>query len=167
MLTEFKAVRQIPKDGFRRWFTDQDFDLFVWYEDESKTNIVGFQLCYNKRGNQKALTWFLLVVMVVSFLFALGQNTPVFPWLYRHVPTFDMFQAPARYTIWAVFALALLAGLGVEGWRRPEGRWLYWSRLGTMGMFAVSFGAPFWYELLQKMVGIKEKFATSKAQAEE
>ncbi|MBN2502858.1 MAG: YfhO family protein [Anaerolineales bacterium] len=103
-----------------------------------------------KNSDQKALTWFLLAVIAVSFLFALGKNTPVFPWLYRHVPTFDMFQAPARYTIWAVFALALLAGLGVEGWRRPEGRWLYWSRLGTMGMFAVSFGAGLgWYVLTQ------------------
>ena len=58
MLKEFKAVRQIPKDGFRRWFTDQDFDLFVWYEDESMAKVVGFQLCYNKRGTQKALTWY-------------------------------------------------------------------------------------------------------------
>jgi hypothetical protein len=58
VLTEFVAVRQIPKDGYRRWFTDADFDLYVWYEDEKKESVVGFQLCYNKRSDQKALTWY-------------------------------------------------------------------------------------------------------------
>lgn len=57
MLTEFTAVRQIPQDGFRRWFTDEEFDLYVWYTDSTKQEIVGFQLCYNKDGEQKALTW--------------------------------------------------------------------------------------------------------------
>lgn len=58
MLKEFTAVRQIPGDGFRRWFTDEEFDLFVWYEDSSRRQILGFQLCYDKRGEQKALTWY-------------------------------------------------------------------------------------------------------------
>lgn len=46
MLVELKDVRQIPNDGFRRWFTDEDFDLIVWYEDDK---ITGFQLCYDKK----------------------------------------------------------------------------------------------------------------------
>ncbi len=58
MLREFTGVRQIPNDGYRRWFTDEEFDLFIWYEDSSQDEIVGFQLCYNKRGEQKALTWY-------------------------------------------------------------------------------------------------------------
>jgi hypothetical protein len=40
-----------------------------------------------------------------------------------------------------VIALAVLAGVGVEQWRRPEGRGLYWTRLGTAGAFAVTLGA--------------------------
>lgn len=52
-----------------------------------------------------------------------------------------MFQAPTRFTIWAVFAFSILGGLGVEAWRRPTGRGLYWTRLGTAGAFAVSLGA--------------------------
>lgn len=58
MLKEFTSVRQIPEDGFRRWFTDDDLDLFIWYTDSSEREIVGFQLCYNKKGTQKALTWY-------------------------------------------------------------------------------------------------------------
>ena len=41
-----------------------------------------------------------------------SKGLPVFPWLYRNVPSFDMFQSPARFSLWAVFSLALLAGIG-------------------------------------------------------
>jgi Bacterial membrane protein YfhO len=90
---------------------------------------------------QRHLTWFLGGLMLLSLLLALGKNTPVFPWLYRHIPTFAMFQAPARWLIWSEFALALLAGMGVERWRRPQGWGLYWTRMWTMGAFAIMVGA--------------------------
>ena len=83
----------------------------------------------------------LLVLTGVSLLLAMGRNTPVFPWLYRHVPTFDMFQAPARFSLWAAFSLSLLAGFGAHSLRRPEKRSLYWTRLGTAGAAAVTIGA--------------------------
>ncbi len=87
------------------------------------------------------LTWFLFGLIVVSLLLALGRNTPVFPWLYQHIPTFAIFQAPARWLIWSEFALALLAGIGAEHWRQPQGWGLYWTRMGTMGAFAIMVGA--------------------------
>ncbi len=100
------------------------------------------------RGQFRGLVLFLLGVIFVSFLLALGKNTPVFPWLYAHVPTFDMFKSPTRYSIWAIFALSLLAAVGTERWRRPTGRGLYWTRLATMGAFAVMLGAGLgWYAL--------------------
>jgi hypothetical protein len=106
-----------------------------------KTEIKGI----NHRGEtplqQRKLVWFLVVILFISLLLALGQNTPVYPWLYEHVPTFDMFQAPTRISIWMVFGLVILAGIGVEQWRRPEDRGLYWTRLGTAGAFAVTLGA--------------------------
>lgn len=92
------------------------------------------------------LRWFLLFVFGLALLLALGKNTPVFPWLYRHVLTFSLFQAPARYLLWAEFALAMLAALGAQAWHRPEKRALYWTRLGTAGALAVSLGAGLaWY----------------------
>lgn len=84
---------------------------------------------------------FLLIIMVISFIFALGKNTPIFPWLYRNIPTFDMFQSPTRFSVWIVFSLAVLGGIGVERWRRPIDKGLYWTRLGTAGAFAVTLGA--------------------------
>ena len=55
MLTEIKDARQVPNEGFRRWFTDDDSDLIVWFEDDE---ITGFQLCYDKFTTERAITWF-------------------------------------------------------------------------------------------------------------
>ncbi len=89
----------------------------------------------------RSLSIFLLGVMSVSVVLALGKHTPVFPWLYRHVPSFDMFQSPTRYSIWLVTALAILAGMGIDRWYAPQGRGLYWTRLGTAGALAVTLAA--------------------------
>ena len=93
------------------------------------------------RGKYGGLVTGLWALLSVTFVLALGNNTPVFPFLYRYIPSFDMFQAPARYLLWAAFALPILAAVGVEHWRSPTGRGLYWFRLGTAGAFAVSLGA--------------------------
>jgi hypothetical protein len=92
------------------------------------------------------LVRFLLFLILISVLLALGKNTPIFPWLYEHVPSFSMFQAPARWLIWTEFALTLLAGIGADLWERPKKRALYWTRLATAGAFAVTLGAGLaWY----------------------
>ena len=55
MLIEFQDVRQVEGEGPRRWFFDDYFDLIVWYKDNGE--IDGFQLCYDKTGSERALTW--------------------------------------------------------------------------------------------------------------
>ncbi len=50
-----KKVRQIKGEPKRRWFVDDDFDLIVWQGNWKK--LVGFQLCYTRENEQKALTW--------------------------------------------------------------------------------------------------------------
>lgn len=54
MLTEIKHVRQIANEGYRRWFTDESFDLIVWFRNEI---IEGFQLCYDIGRKKRAITW--------------------------------------------------------------------------------------------------------------
>jgi hypothetical protein len=44
----------------------------------------------------------------------------VFPFLFRRVPTFDLFQSPARWLVVTTVALAALAALGTQWW--PVGR---------------------------------------------
>jgi hypothetical protein len=45
----------VEGEGFRRWFTDDYFDLIVWYGDDR--TLIGFQLCYDKQQRERALTW--------------------------------------------------------------------------------------------------------------
>jgi hypothetical protein len=102
----------------------------------------------NQRSERWSLVLFGWMLVVVAFVLALGNNTPVFPFLYAHVPGFDMFQAPARYLIWAALVIPLLAATASERWRSPTGRGLYWFRLGTAGAFAVTLGALIaWFTL--------------------
>jgi hypothetical protein len=74
----------------------------------------------NRRRSSPVLATvpFWTLVTLVGLVFALGPTTPIFPFLYRDVPTFDLFQAPARWSLWTVFGLSVLAGLGVSVWGR-------------------------------------------------
>ncbi|HEX9595303.1 MAG TPA: hypothetical protein VF982_00355, partial [Anaerolineales bacterium] len=85
--------------------------------------------------------WFFVPLIGLTFLLALGENTPVFPFLYEHVPTFSLFQAPTRWNVFLVFGFAFLAGLGYDGWAPPQGRWLYWIRLATAGAGVIGLAA--------------------------
>lgn len=95
----------------------------------------------NHQPSRRGMIRFLWVIVFLASLFALGKNTPIFPFLYRYVPTFDMFNAPTRFMFLTVGALAMLAGIGLEQWKTPTGRLLYWTRLGTAGAFAITLGA--------------------------
>ena len=57
MLSEIRNARQVEGEGFRRWFTDDYFDLIVWYGNDRR--LIGFQLCYDKQERERALTWTL------------------------------------------------------------------------------------------------------------
>lgn len=54
MLDE-RPVAQPDTDSRRRWFSDDDFDLIVWLDPQG--GIRGFQLCYDRRGVERSLTW--------------------------------------------------------------------------------------------------------------
>lgn len=100
------------------------------------------QEAQDPKGNrEKPLLIFLGGLIIISMVLALGDRTPVFPWMYKNIPTFDMFQAPTRISILAIFALTILGGIGIERVRRPIKRALYWTRLSTAGAFAITLGA--------------------------
>lgn len=54
MLREYPA-KQVLGDYLRRWFVDDYFELYVWFDSDNA--IYGFQLCYDKEGEERALTW--------------------------------------------------------------------------------------------------------------
>lgn len=55
MLREYEDVRQ-HEEGFRRYFFDDWFDLYVWYDEKGGTP-KGFQLVYDKYEDPHSITW--------------------------------------------------------------------------------------------------------------
>jgi len=62
---------------------------------------------------QNRQIWFWTVVALLGFLLVLGKHTPLHPLLFR-VPIYNMFRAPARNWLEVHFAVAVLAGFGVD-----------------------------------------------------
>ena len=54
-LRELPNARQVPGEPRRRWFNSPHLDLIVWFDASDKP--LGFQLCYDKLDNERALTW--------------------------------------------------------------------------------------------------------------
>ncbi|MBW1807423.1 MAG: hypothetical protein JRJ19_07215 [Deltaproteobacteria bacterium] len=56
MLREVSHINQKADKPFQRWFTDDYFDLFVWFDDADE--IIQFQLAYKKNtADEKTLIW--------------------------------------------------------------------------------------------------------------
>lgn len=55
MFTEI-ATRRTHSQGYRRrWFQSESMDLYTW-QDEANA-LLGFQLAYDRRADQRAITW--------------------------------------------------------------------------------------------------------------
>ncbi|MEX1247348.1 MAG: YfhO family protein [Anaerolineales bacterium] len=110
-----------------------------------------------RRGDkERPLRIFLGLVIALSFLLALGNNLPLFKLLFQNIPSFSLFQGPTRFTIWLVFALALLAAYNVDAWRRPKGRALYWSRLAAAAAagIVIEAGIALWLQSRDGISGL-------------
>ncbi len=55
MLVEYYLTQQASIQGYRRWFQDDYFDLFVWQDENEE--IISFQLCYDRSGEERVLVW--------------------------------------------------------------------------------------------------------------
>ena len=53
--TELADVAQISREPRRRWFRSPNEDLIVWFDSDD--SILGFQLCYDRQGTERALSW--------------------------------------------------------------------------------------------------------------
>ncbi len=87
------------------------------------------------------LSVFFGLSALLSFLLALGQYAPFFPFLYRYVPGFKLFQAPSRWLLVTVFSLVVIAALNFP---RPGRRIRRYARLGAvlgLGMAGMGWAA--------------------------
>ncbi len=65
-------------------------------------------------GAGGGLRWFMVGIGGVAFLFTLGAHTPVWRIFYEVVPGISLFRAPSMAIFVTGFAVATLAGLGVD-----------------------------------------------------
>jgi hypothetical protein len=59
---------------------------------------------------------FFASAVVVSLILAFGWFTPIYPFLYKTIPGFGLFQGPARWLVVTTAALCVLAGIGAQRW---------------------------------------------------
>lgn len=74
--------------------------------------ILLFFISYRRSDNTKVVT-LAATLAIVAFVLALGSHTPVYKLAYL-LPGFDRIRAPAKIIFVWVFALALLAGKGMD-----------------------------------------------------
>lgn len=92
---------------------------FVVYVGVVGLLLAGLGLWAGRRSPGSALRaprGLALALALVGFALALGLYDPLYFLLYRLVPGFDLFRAPARWMLLYTVGVAILAGYGVEGW---------------------------------------------------
>jgi hypothetical protein len=66
-------------------------------------------------GVLRAAMWgkrFWFIIGLFSILFALGTATPLFPWVFRTLPGFDLLRVPSRTWFFVSLMLALICSVG-------------------------------------------------------
>ncbi len=56
----------------------------------------------------------LIVFFGISLVLGLGKYTTVYPWLYDHVPLFNLGRYPSKYFLLSSLLMSILAALGLE-----------------------------------------------------
>ncbi|MSQ14258.1 MAG: hypothetical protein EXR50_00115 [Dehalococcoidia bacterium] len=56
--------------------------------------------------------WFFVIILLLGLAMAFGRATPVFEWMYYHLPGVSFLRVPARWLFVYTFAASVLAGLG-------------------------------------------------------
>ncbi|MDX2289102.1 MAG: YfhO family protein, partial [Hyphomicrobiaceae bacterium] len=87
--------------------TDDSFNyLFVGAVPVAVLLVLG--ICRGGLLRQGARTW--MAILVLALLFSLGRYTPLFPFVFEHVPGFSYFRRPVDGLFIVGLAIAVLAG---------------------------------------------------------
>ena len=91
---------------------------------------------------------FFALLVPLAILLAMGKNTPIFPFVFRSLPGFAFFQAPARLMLWFAVAVSTLAGVGAHHFRLT-----YWKQY-TLRLTAAGAGAMLAVSLAMGAAGV-------------
>lgn len=121
--------------GFHEWMTYVGVSTLVLAGS-------GVLTSWRKLEERWLVTWFVCLAVGAAW-FGLGENGGAFQVLWRIVPGMGLLRVPPRSWVLVVFAVAALAGLGVEGVRRMRrvGRAL----LLMVGTFPPLLAVGYWW----------------------
>ncbi len=88
------------------------------------------------KGLDDCLISFSLLLVLLSLILAMGRNTFIYPLVFKYVPGFDAFRAPARFLLFYTFGISALAGIGANCFRLTY-RTQYVARLTAAGAGAM------------------------------
>lgn len=111
------------------------FGILIWF-------LVRKNRSYSLSKEFKIFVICSVGIIIFSLLFALGRFFPLFPFLYKFIPTFDLFQAPSRFLLVYIFLLNLLSAVGFDLWNKSR-----FNHKKTM-FFLVVFGGLLIFTLL-------------------
>jgi hypothetical protein len=83
--------------------------------------------------------FFWSVIAVSSLILALGNQSPVFPFLLRLIPGLSLLRVPARFSFLGFISLSILAGAGMDIFMRnnmafESKRWIRMGMVGFCGL---------------------------------
>lgn len=91
-------------------------------------------------SNYRLLFGFGWIVIIITVVLSMGFFTPIFPFLFEHIPTFNLFNAPSRMMVIVIFLLSWFSGLGISMWEKPEHKQRAWlKRIIAIG-FSILIG---------------------------
>jgi hypothetical protein len=126
---QFASMLSLPSENFITLFAPDFFGQMAkywgrWYLWETSLfiGVAGLALAiYAIIWCERAATWRPLVIVLVSFLLALGAYTPLFGLLYNWAPGFDRFRGISKFGFLASLFLCLLAATGLDRLLRQKG----------------------------------------------
>ena len=122
-----------------------------YVETTGYTGIIALSLLPAAVASRRRPPYKLLfgALALMALVLSLGAATPIFGWLYRLAPGFDLFRAPGRWLFLYDFSIAMLAGIALDSIRRAsEGgdlrKWLRDYALGLGAMVGASVLFRWW-----------------------
>jgi hypothetical protein len=95
---------------------------------------------------------FFAITAVISLILALGKFG-ITPFLFRYVPTFNLFQAPSRWLLLTVFSLTMLAALAVPLWK-PDRRMKRRANLALIGSIMLVIAGVIGQVMMSNVSGV-------------
>jgi|GEM_PF-905078 len=93
------------------WFDLTDLSLRNAYI--GCIGLVGMAFAFTRKSSRPIVRWSLVGGIVISLVFALGDESPLYAKLY-HLPGFGLFRHPAFFRAYAILCMLLLAGYGLR-----------------------------------------------------